>query len=116
MTTMTADYPDHLDANERQVIDTLIRDVLAMGCTVSVSDGEGWVVKQSKDYAAITSEIAASDETTIRVRQGDLHAAIFFVHGNAPSEVIADMTDTPWARSLVVGAELVAAKLEERGL
>lgn len=116
MTTMTANYPDHLDASERQVIDTLIRDVLAMGCTISVHDGEEWAVKGSVDYTKITSEIAATDETIIRVRQGDLHAAIFFVHGNAPSEVIADMTDTPWARSLVVGAERVAAKLEERGL
>lgn len=87
-----------------------------MGCTISVSGGEGFTVKQSRDYAAITMEIAASDETTIRVRDGDLHAAILLVHGNLPSEVISDMADTPWTRSIVAGAERVATKLEERGL
>jgi pimeloyl-CoA synthetase len=114
--TKNAAYPDHLDRNERKVIDRLIKDALAIGCTISVHDGEEFAIRSSDDYAAITAEVAATDETTLRVRDGDLHAAIFLVHGNLPSEVISDMTDTPWARSIIVGAEMVAAKLEEKGL
>lgn len=113
-------YPDELDTHESAVIDCLIRDVLAADCTVSVFDGEEWPVKRSTDYTEITAAIGTTDETIIRVRgmyEGAQAAASFaFVHGNLPSEVLADMTDTPFARSLVLGAEACADTLEARGL
>lgn len=111
-----AAYPDHINAHERTVIDALIKDALSMGCTVSVCDGEEWPIKRSTDYKAITAEVAASDETTIRVRNDDSVATFNFVHGNLPSEVLCDMTDTPFARKIYARAEDVALDLERRGL
>lgn len=111
-------YPDHLDRNELKVIDCLIRDALALGCTISVHDGEEWPVKKSRDYEHITSAVAATEHTKIRVRddeQPDLWADFLFVHGNLPSEVLADMHDSPWARSIAVGMEACANKLEALG-
>lgn len=117
----TAKYPDHMDRNEAKVIDCLIRDALALGCAVSVFDGEEWSIKNSTDYPAITAQIAATDITTVRVTKKidpaqPQVATFMFVHGNAPSEVLADMTDTPFARSLIIGAEACANALEARGL
>lgn len=113
-------YPAELDRNESSVIDCLIRDALAADCTVSVFDGEEWPVKKSTDYTEITAAIGTTDETNIRVRGmfewAEAVANFAFIHGNLPSEVLCDMTDTPFARSLILGAEACANALEARGL
>ena len=111
----TPSYPDHLNQHEMLVIDAIIRDALVAGCTVSVYDGEEWAIKRSADYSAITAQVAATDETTLRIRQDDIHGVINLIHGNLPSEVIADHTDTPWMRKILARANDVAVDLERRG-
>lgn len=106
-------YPDGMIAGEKKIIDALVRDALAAGCTISVGHPlEGWDVKLSRDYAEITANIAVADETLLRIRQGEKHAAFFFVHGNEPYEVLNDHTDNAFAHALWAGAEKVRSKIE----
>lgn len=107
-------YPKHLNRRERRIIDKLICDALDMGCTISVGDGVEYSVKLSTDYTAITREVAACDEMILRIRQGDKHAAFFFVFGNEPYEVLNDHTDNAFAHALWSGAEKVRAEIEAR--
>jgi len=118
--TLTPAYPDFINEGERSVIDCLIRDALASDCLISIYDGEDRPVTRSTDYTEITREIAATDITTIRVEKMDgatKRSAVFvFVHGNLPSEVLSDMTDSDFANELFVGAEACADALEARGM
>jgi predicted N-formylglutamate amidohydrolase len=107
-------YPDHLDPKERRIIDKLICDALDMGCTISVGNGDEYSVKLSTDYTEITREVAACDEMILRIRQGEKHAAFFFVHGNEPYHVLNDHTDNAFAHALWVGAEKVCAQIEDQ--
>lgn len=116
MTNLISEYPQHLNDGERQVIDRLIRDALDAGCTISVHDGEEHAIKNSTDYTAITRAVAATDQTIIIPSEAANVAIFDFIHGNAPWEVLTDLTDSPWANELVMGAEAVAEKLEEQGL
>lgn len=114
MSKLVPAYPDYMAPAERRIIDKLICDALDMGCTISVGDGCEYAVIRSTDYTAITREIAACDEMVLRIRQGDKHAAFFFVHGNEPYEVLNDHTDSAFARALWSGAEKVRAMVEQR--
>lgn len=116
-TPAKAAYPDHLDRDEIRVIDALILDAIAAGYPVSVCDGEEWSVKRSYDYEEITGGVGHTDETTIRVSDeaNDRRADFILIHGNLASEVIADMTDTAFARQIAARAETVARALEAEG-
>jgi len=108
-----------MDQNEIKVIDRLIRDALKAGCTVAIHDGEEWSIRpidKSVDHDVIAAEIAATDETEIVFDLGGQRAIFLLVHGNSPSEVIANYTDTPFANGLMTGAQTVIDNLENRGL
>lgn len=107
-------YPEGMNPSERKIIDKLICDALDMGCTISVGDGGDWFVKLSTDYTEITREVAACDEMILRIRQGEKHAAFFFVHGNEPYEVLNDHTDNAFAYAVWSGAEKVREAIEEQ--
>lgn len=91
---MTASYTTHLDQTERRIIDAIIKEALAEGMTISVYDGDEWAVRKSTDYKQITAEIAATDETTLRIRSSDGKKIgdILLIHGNG-EEVISDHSD-----------------------
>lgn len=119
MTNSNAAYPSGMDKNEIKVISRLIRDALKAGCTVAIHDGEEWSIRpidKSVDHDVIAAEIAATDETEIVFDLGGQRAIFWLVHGNAASEVIADMSDTPFANGLMTGARTVIDNLEKRGL
>lgn len=100
-------YPDHYMAphlsTERQIVDKLIDTILANPTyTISVYDGGAWSLAASRDKEKITAEIAATDETTLRVR--DTGSAdegrparvvgwVSLIHGN-DADVISDYADT----------------------
>jgi hypothetical protein len=85
-------YPKHMSATEARIITKLIRRALQQGWTISVYDGEEWALVKSTDFEAITAEIAATDETTLRFREyGISVGSVFLVHGNE-DEVISDMS------------------------
>lgn len=118
-------YTKHLSDIERDVIDDLIREALAQGALISVYDGEEWALSRSTDYRRITSEIAATDETTIGIRLRDdamgwalrKVGTVFLVHGNG-AEVVSDYTDVPEVARIVMMAEYLgwcrAQKLDAR--
>lgn len=99
---------DHM-AEERAVVNRVIRAALSVGLNISVFDGEEWSLKASSDYAAITAEVAATDQTTLRFRDASkkLLGSIYLVHGNG-DEVISDHTDNALMRALAGLAECLS--------
>lgn len=107
-----AAYPHHISPVERQIIDAIICDALDMGYLVSVHDGEEWAIKASGDYSAITREIAATDETMLRIRRPGAgnHTVVgnvWLIHGNG-CDVIADYTDSNDVQSILARANVLA--------
>lgn len=101
MTTTSFASLAHLDHAERAIIAAVVTKALANGWAISVNDGEEWAVKTSTDAAAILSEIAATDMTTLVFRAVTEGAepkawpkvgAMSFVHGNG-EDVIHDHSD-----------------------
>jgi hypothetical protein len=86
-------YPDYLDPVEREIIDRIIKDVLAAGHTIWVEDGEEIALKRSTDYEAITAEIAATCETTLIIETPDGVGHIWLIHGNG-CDVVSDWTSS----------------------
>lgn len=92
-------------ADERAIVDRLIRGGLERGYLVSVNDGEEWVLKLSPDYATITAEVAATDMTILRfddpAREGaGGRGRVILIHGNG-SDVVHDHTDNDMIADLV---------------
>lgn len=65
---MMSCYPKGIDQTELNIIDAMIRAALVEGISLGVFDGEEWAVRNSTDYQEITGEIAATDSTTLRLR------------------------------------------------
>jgi len=73
----------------------LINMVLAKGWLVSVNDGGEWVLKSSKDKAAILLAMATTggDYLIFRDSEGNKIGGMYLVWGNEPCELVADHTD-----------------------
>lgn len=99
---------------ERRVVTKLVNDALAAGYTVSVSDGEEVVVKQSNNRAEILKAMASTGEDILVFRRADgtRVGSVLLIWNNAEdgSEVIADHSDNKDTRSLVKGAEELAER------
>ena len=111
---VAAEYPDHLDADEREIIDALICAALERGFEVRVKG----LTPFTTDYQLITQNVAATDEEHIVFRKvGDDVAAgwVFLVHGNAASEVIADATDNLLTGEILDAAQPIIERLEGEG-
>lgn len=103
---------------ERAIIRRAVRDILAAhdgAYCISVSDGESWPVKRSRDLDTIMANIGACDEETIVVRHitqsseaGAKVGSIYLVYGNDGWDVIADHTDSPLMRELLTDANNLA--------
>jgi hypothetical protein len=83
--------PAHLDPDEREIIDRLIRDVLAAGYMIWVHDGDEVVLRRSASHDEITEHIATSHETTLILERPPTVAWIWLIHGNG-GDVISDWT------------------------
>ena len=70
----------------------LINMVLAKGWLVSVNDGEEWVLKASKDKAAILAALTSTGEDYLIFRdsEGNKIGFMYLVWGNAPYELVSD--------------------------
>lgn len=88
--------------HEREQADVLVRILLDRGYSVSVNDGEEWVLKRSTDRTAILAVLGSTDSDTIRIRDenGDSVATFLLVYGNGPGELIADHTANHYAESV----------------
>ncbi|MDX0762392.1 hypothetical protein U8C32_08695 [Sinorhizobium medicae] len=97
-------FPQHMDRTEQRIVGKLIRKALALGYLVSVYDGEEWALVKADDYKAITAEVAATDETTLRFRlaSGEKVGSVWLVHGNE-DDVISDCSDNAATLALCEG-------------
>lgn len=110
---------NNLCATERAIIGAVVDDALARGFVLSVYDGCAFSVRVSRDKAAISAEIGATDETVLRFRDPSIPdevgipayvGFVQFVHGNA-ADVIADCSDVPAVRDVLRRAEALAERL-----
>lgn len=88
---------------EAKVARRLIRALLAEGATISLYDGEEWVVRKTTGEKKILAGMASTGTDTIVAHRDETRLAAFsLIYGNAEdgSEVIADYTDNPFADRL----------------
>lgn len=109
-----AEYPDHLDAGEREIIDTIIDAALAEGFEIKVRDEEEIAQDYTTDKALIAPHIGATDVTNLFMRKVGKKRIGFiqFIHGNMPYEVVADSTDSPEIAALIDAAQPIIDRLE----
>lgn len=82
---------------EARVVKRLVRSLLSNGHSLSVSDGDTWVVIRETSADVILAALGTTGEDVLRVYQpGETKAvgSIYLLYGNAEdgSEVIADHT------------------------
>lgn len=119
----TSAYPDHLDKDERIIIDMIVVAALKADNLICV-DGEGVMdLARTDSYAEITSVIGITGQTTLHIFAGDQRTAtpthlgsIVLVHGNLPSEVINDHTDSAAIYALIQPATHHCEALEANEL
>lgn len=113
--TIAARLPRHLDRCERAVVGQLVADILAAGLDIGIFDGEEISLHRSREAGAIAAAIAATDETTLVIRDArardngrlGLVGSVYLVHGEG-ADVIADYTDWPGMEPLVAPAMALA--------
>lgn len=101
MTPTTLLYATH---HEARIARKIVRDALANGWTVSVNDGEDWVVKRSTDSRAILAALCSTDSDTLLLRDaaGDCIGRIMLVWGN-DEDVISDHSDNEAMSAFMAG-------------
>lgn len=101
-------YPKHMLDDEKTIVDKIIRKALDADLYVSVEDGMQWALRFSRDYEAITAEVAATDVTLLRFRklvdsagkiERPLLGDVVLIHGNG-KDVVHDYTDNLAMRAL----------------
>jgi hypothetical protein len=88
-------YVSASDADQATALVTLL---LTNGNTISVNDGEEWVVKNSTDSGFIMESMASTEADTLKVRDADGNTlgTFYLVYGNGPDELIADCSDNSY--------------------
>lgn len=109
-------------AIEAKIVRRVIRDALAAGYLLSVSDGEEVVVRRSRQPRNLFAHMMTTDSDTLilvrhstaqEIASGDKPFKrvgwVQFVYGNGP-DVLSDYTTN--LESLLAGANALAAKLD----
>ena len=106
-------FPHVHNKEEKQILNLIIQDALALGFDVTVHNGEEAVLKRSTDAQAIANEIGTTDEGHLRFRkkgtEGPSHT-IFLVHGNG-CDLISDCSDTGEMKAILANAEALISRL-----
>lgn len=92
-------------ADERAIVDRLIRGGLERGYEVSVHDGEERVISRSRSYENVTSYIALTDMTVLSFFNPSVSGPagkgrVILIHGNG-DDVVHDHTDNDMIADLV---------------
>ena len=100
--------------NERQILEKLVDDALAVGCTVSVYDGEDWPLKRSQDRAAILEATRSTDADVLAFYgvDGEKIGNVWLIYGN-DYDLISDCSEGEALQALLNGAEALAEALCE---
>jgi predicted DNA-binding protein len=98
---------------ERQILEKLVDDALAVGCLVSVHDGEDQVVSKCQDRETILSATRSTDADSLafRTADGKIMGSVLLIYGNG-YDLISDCSDTASLRALLVGAEALAESFQ----
>ena len=101
MTTTALQYATQ---HEARIARKIVKDALANGWTVSVNDGEDWVVKRSDDSRAILAALCSTDSDTLRLRDaaGERVGDILLIWGN-DDDVISDHSDNAAMTAFMAG-------------
>jgi hypothetical protein len=101
---------------ERAICSAFVRSCLKAGYTLSVHNGEEFVISNSKSYKAVMAELFSTDEEYIYVRNhaGERIGWVFCVYGNDGYDVFSDYTTGLEALGLMTKANEVSDRLSER--
>ena len=101
-------YCEYIDRQDQQVLDLLIKKILADGHHIGVSDGEETVLDNSSQYGEVVEALGGTGEDWINVLDagtGKVITAFYCIYGNAskdyPSELFADYYVHDYADELV---------------
>jgi hypothetical protein len=79
---------------ERRMCVALVTACLARGFSVSVSDGEDWVVRRSTDKSIILEALFSTDEDVVAIydRAGERAGWFRLIYGNDGYDVVSDFS------------------------
>lgn len=99
---------------ERRIAFKIVELALADGHTVSVSDGEEFTVKRSRDKEALRAALFTTDEDLIVVRNaaGDKLGWFQMIYGNDGYDVVSDYSANDYSESLYKRMEPMIDKME----
>lgn len=94
--------PRHAHPVERDIAHGLVNRVLSDGYTISVYDGEEYMIKRSSDAVAILSTMSHTGEDSLFIRDASGHmiGSVYLVYGNEPENLIADYSDDEYTGAL----------------
>ena len=94
--------PEHVAADERAIVESIVREALTSGYAVSVYDGEELTVDQARDWDDIVGALATTDEDVLRFHDEHEHHVgdIALIWGNG-NDLVSDYSDTPEMARLV---------------
>ena len=104
---------------ERPVLTALIKAELEQGNTLSIHDGEEWVVKKSSELNLIRSQLGHTGEDVLRVRndKGEALGSWSFIYNNGSEhDPMTVISDYGWTDGNEDHFDKIWNKLEERGV
>ena len=99
---------------ERRVVTALLDEVLKRGCSVSVFDGEEWVLRRSISKVAIMDTMFSTDMDTLTVRDGmgGRMGSFNLIYGNSGWDVVSDHTDNSFCNGVMEAIQPVIDRME----
>jgi hypothetical protein len=100
---------------ERRIVSRIVKDAIKAGYSMSVYDGEEWVLKSCNEYQKTMRALFSTDEDTILFKTNDNRTVgrVYLVYGNDDGfDVICDYTANEVTENLLKGAEQLAEDLQ----
>ena len=100
-------------AFERKIVRMVAKLAIDAGYSVSLSDGDEWVVKNCRDLKRIVAAAMTTDSDILRLSNSDGYVGrIWFVYGNDGYDVISDHTANDAIESLLAPVSAYIDKSE----
>jgi hypothetical protein len=99
-------YSLYVPKHERPVLSALITKALKHGNTVSLHDGEEWVVVNSTSINEVRTEMGACEQDNLLIRdsKGQTLGQFYLIYNNGsegdPMVVIADYSDNDFTNAI----------------
>ena len=103
---------------EKQIVRKIIKDALAAGYLITVSDGEDYVVSKSSHGPTIFAAMFTTDEDVLIFRNAEsgskMVGHVYLVYGNDGYDVICDYTANDATEAVLAGALALAGQIEAK--